>query len=74
MGVQYEAALADKKITARLELGAPRDSPRVLVRFRHPDKAAISAVRVQGKPWSRFSGEDVDITGLGGSVVVEATY
>jgi len=74
VGVQYGAARADKKITARLELGALRDSPQVLVRFRHPDKAAIRAVRVDGKPWSRFSGEDVDITGLGGSVVVDATY
>ena len=31
-------------------------------------------VRVNGRPWTRFAAEDVDITGLSGSVVVEAEY
>ncbi len=74
VGVRYEARLADKKIIARVELGALRDNPQVLVRFRNPDKLALRAVRVDGRPWTRFAGEDVDITGLSGSVVVEAEY
>jgi hypothetical protein len=74
VGVQYESFPADKKIIARVELGALRDSPQVLVRFRHPDKAALRAVNVNGKPWKKFAAEDVDITGLSGSVVVEAEY
>ena len=74
VGVRYEARLAVKKIIARVELGALRDNPQVLVRFRHPDKLALRAVRVDGRPWTRFAGEDVDITGLSGSVVVEAEY
>lgn len=74
VGVQYESFPADKKIIARVELGALRDSPQVLVRFRHPDKAAMRVVAVNGRPWTRFAAEDVDITGLSGSVVVGAEY
>lgn len=74
VGVHYEARLADKKIIARVELGTLRDNPQVLVRFRHPDKTAIRLARVNGRPWTRFAAEDVDITGLSGSVVVEAGY
>jgi hypothetical protein len=74
VGVQYESFPAEKKIMARVELGALRDSPQVLVRFRHPDKAAMRAVAVNGRPWTRFAAEDVDITGLSGNVVVEAEY
>ena len=74
VGVQYESFPADKKIIARVELGALRDSPQVLVRFRHPDKAAMRVVILNGQPWTRFAGEDVDVTGLSGSVTVEAGY
>jgi hypothetical protein len=74
VSVRYEPFQADKKIIARAELGALRDSPQVLVRFRHPDKAAMRSVNVNGRPWTTFSAEDVDITGLSGSVVVEAVY
>jgi hypothetical protein len=74
VGVHYEARLADKKIIARVELGTLRENPQVLVRFRHPDKAAMRVVSVNGRSWTRFEGEDVDITGLSGSVVVEAEY
>jgi len=45
-----------------------------LVRFRHPDKAALRAVNVNGKPWKKFAAEDVDITGLRGNVVVQVEY
>jgi hypothetical protein len=74
VGVQYESFPADKKITARVDLGALRDSPQVLVRFRHPDKAAMRVVTVNDRPWTRFAAEDVDVTGLSGSVVVEVKY
>jgi hypothetical protein len=74
VGVRYEATPGEKRIIARVDLGALRDSPEVLVRFRHPDQAAIRTVKVNGKPWTRFSAEDVDITGLSGSVVVAVQY
>jgi len=31
-------------------------------------------VRVNGRPWTRFAAEDVDITGLSGNVTVEVEY
>jgi hypothetical protein len=74
VGVHYEARLAEKKIIARIELGALRDNPEVLVRFRHPDKLTLRAVNVNGRLWTRFAAEDVDISELSGSVAVEAEY
>jgi hypothetical protein len=74
VGIKYETCMGDKKITARVELGALRDEPQVLIRFRHPDKATLRVVRVNGRPWTQFGAEDVDITGLSGNVVVEADY
>jgi hypothetical protein len=74
VGVHYEARMAEKKVIARVDLGALRDNPEVLVRFRHPDKAAIRTVKVNGSSWTRLAAEDVDITGLSGSVTVEVSY
>ncbi len=74
VGVRYEPDSTKRRVLARVDLGALRDQPQVLVRFRNPDKAAILGVRVNGRPWTRFAAEDVDITGLSGSVVVEAEY
>ena len=74
VGVQYGPDRTKRRIIARVDLGALRDEPQVLVRFRHPDKAAIRAVRINGRPWPRFEGEDVDITGLSGTVAVEAEF
>jgi len=74
VSVRYEPQRAKQRIIARVDLGALRDQPQVLVRFRHPDKAAMRVVSVNGRPWTRFVAEDVDITGLSGSVAVEAEY
>ena len=74
VGAHYEARWAHKKITARVELGTLRDNPQVLVRFRHPHKATLRTVSVNGRLWTRFAAEDVDITGLSGSVAVEVEY
>ena len=74
VGVRYEPDRAKQRVLARVDLGTLRDQPQVLVRFRHPDRLAIRVVRINGRPWTRFAAEDVDITGLSGSVSVEATY
>jgi hypothetical protein len=74
VGVQYEPEMAKRRVLARVELGALREEPQVLVRFRHPDREMIRAVRINGRPWPRFEGEDVDITGLTGTVTVEAKF
>ncbi|MFH1567591.1 MAG: hypothetical protein ABIL09_06270 [Gemmatimonadota bacterium] len=54
-----------------------RDQPaRLRARFRHPDKAPLRAVEVNGRSWSAFDPrrEDVDLTGLAGHLEVEARY
>jgi len=74
VGVRYVPELARREISARLDLKSLRDEPQVLVRFRHPEKAPIRSVRVNGRRWNAFQEEDVDITGLAGVVEVEAKY
>jgi hypothetical protein len=74
VGVRYEPHGDKRRILARVELGELRGKPRVLVRFRNPDRAVICAARINGRPWTSFAGEDVDITGMKGSVVVEVRY
>ncbi len=74
VGVRYEPDRAKQRVLARVDLGTLRDQPQVLVRFRHPDRLAIRVVRINGRPWTRFAAEDVDITGLSGSVAVEVEY
>ena len=74
VAVRYEPEPSKQRILARVELGALRDRPQVLVRFRHPDRLPIRTVTINGRPSSGFAGEDVDISGLSGSVTVEAEY
>lgn len=73
VGVRYEPK-SSRQITAQVELGNLRDEPQILVRFRHPDKAALQKVWVNGRRWPRYSGEDVDLTGQRGLIEVEAKY
>jgi hypothetical protein len=74
VGVRFEPDRTRQCIAARVDLGAPRNEPKIQVRFRHPDRKEIRAVRVNGRPWSRFKAEDVDITGLTGTVTLEAEF
>ena len=74
VGVRYASEPSKRKIVARVELGKLREEPRVLVRFRHPEKKPIRSVKVNGKKWTGFDGEDVDVTGLRGTVMVEARF
>ena len=54
----------------------PRGAPAVLVRFRHPDGLPLRGARVDGAATGRFDPArgDVDITGRGGRVTVEAEF
>jgi len=67
-----------KNDSIRLEpkLGFRTAPPKVLARFRHPDKKATEKVTVNGKAWRRFSrsSNDVDITGPDGDVSVVASF
>ncbi|MGQ9579757.1 MAG: hypothetical protein ACUVT8_02285 [Armatimonadota bacterium] len=76
VGIRYKSAVAQGKIKAEVHLSL-RDNPsRVLVRIRHPEKAPIKSVTVNGQSHDRFDAEkgDIDITGLSGDVTIEACY
>lgn len=52
-----------------------RNRPDVIrVHLRHPDKATISKVLVNGKPWSRFNGEIIELDAREKSLAVKAFY
>lgn len=76
VGVRYAPEIASGRITATIDLENRSEPAKTLVRFRHPDKLPVKSVTVNGKGHSRFDAEkgDVDITGLGGRVVVVAAY
>jgi hypothetical protein len=76
VGASYRAAAGGRRITATLDLDLRAAPPVVLVRFRHPAKLPLRAVRVDGRPHGRFDPRrnDVDITGCSGRVVVEADF
>jgi hypothetical protein len=76
VGVRYLAAPDGRRVTATLDLDLRAAPPAVLVRFRHPEKLPLRAVRVDGRPHGRFDPRrnDVDITGCSGRVVVEADF
>jgi hypothetical protein len=59
--VIYRTTNKARTITA--EIAPPtRNAPHLIrVRFRHPDGAAIRSVLLDGEPWTRFSGETVEL-------------
>jgi hypothetical protein len=68
--------VANRQITAKIEI-PERSAPKVvLLRLRHPEKASIRSVEVDGHPWEDFNVEKelVRLEGLKGSVRVEVNY
>jgi hypothetical protein len=76
VGVRYSVSGDRKKISAEVELDLRRAPGKILVRMRHPGKAPIRSVTVNGEPQKMFGPVkgDVDITGMNGKIVVEAAY
>lgn len=76
VGVRYTSDVGQKCIQAEVSLSLRRPCPRVLVRFRTPDKQPIRSVVVDGRTWKRFDSTtgDVDITGSIGKVIIIAQY
>ena len=76
VSIQYHSSLAKGSITAVVELPAPKAIPQVFVRFRHPEKAAIRSVKVNGQTHGEFDPEsgDVDISGSQGRFKVEVRF
>lgn len=76
VGVSYRPAEGGRRVTATLDLRLRARPPALRVRFRHPDRLPLRAVRVDGRPFVRFDPRsgDVDLTGRSGTVVVEADF
>ncbi len=76
VSIRYRPLPAEEKIEAEVELDLRARPDRLLLRFRHPEKAAIQAVSVNGRAWKRFDAVrgDVDITSTRGGVQVVASY
>jgi hypothetical protein len=70
------AGLTEGRLILEAEVGPGPDAPRFLARFRHPARAALAAVTVNGEPWERVDARrgDVDITGLRGKIRIEASF
>ncbi len=76
VSVEYDSNVAKGIISASITLSLHTKPARTLLRFRHPEKQPIKSVKVNGKRHSAFDPEkgDVDITGIGGEISVEAAY
>jgi hypothetical protein len=74
--VCWTSHLLDGDLVFEGNLRGPQDAQKTLVRFRHPHKALIQSVAINGKDWKKFDAEsgDVDITGMKGQVKVVASY
>jgi hypothetical protein len=64
------------KIRAKVELPSRKAPASVVLRFRHPGRAPIQGVMVDGKEWRGFDAdrETIELKGLSGTVTVTATY
>lgn len=75
VGIRYTSDAAARTIVAEAELDLRRAPGRLLVRFRHPRREPILAVTVNGKDHAAFApAGDVDLTGLSGTLRIEARY
>ena len=76
VAIAFEADSGSAALRAEAVLELRRDPERILVRFRHPEAVPIAAVEVNGRPWTAFDPAkgDVDITGMNGTVAIEAHY
>jgi len=76
VSVRYRASTKKDVIRAEVSLDLADDPGRILVRFRHPKKREIKAVRVNGKPHPHVDPArgDVDVTGYDGKVAIEVEY
>jgi hypothetical protein len=63
-------------ITATVEIPSGKPPPVVLLRLRHPRKAPLKSVTVNGQAWGAFNKglETIELAGFAGKVVVVAGY
>lgn len=75
-GIRYEPAPDENRVEAAVSLDTASDPSRILVRFRHPERKPFRAVYVNGISHDCATPDsgDVDITGLGGNVLISVSY
>jgi hypothetical protein len=54
VNVQLESAAQQATLTARIEFRSDRRPETLLVRLRHPERASLRSVRVNGSAWTDF--------------------
>lgn len=64
----------DNQITAKLDAPRRNAPQEIRLRFRDPQSRPLSAVMVDGKPWSQFEAEWVRLPGNLGSVTVVGSF
>ncbi|HXP63756.1 MAG TPA: hypothetical protein VN829_24835, partial [Dongiaceae bacterium] len=68
--------VANRRITAKIEIPSRNPPKSVLLRLRHPEAALIKRVTVNGKDWRGFDNarELIRLDGLSGAVAVTVRY
>ncbi len=76
VSAHWVSELSKGRMTLDAELKEEHAAPSFIARFRHPLKAPIESVTVNGEGWSRFDPlrGDVDLTGRSGALRIVAQY
>ena len=76
VSVRYTSQAAKGRISVAIGFKQHTPPGRVVARIRHPENRPIRAARVNGKLWEKVNPRrgDVDLTGLQGSILLEAMY
>jgi hypothetical protein len=76
VSVTYFPAETNESMRAKVDLTLTAQPPRTIIRFRHPAKAPIASVTINGRPHTRFDAlkEDVDLTGLSGALEIQVRF
>jgi len=76
VSVANESAAAQGNIRATVRLDLRSQPKQMLVRFRHPTRAPLKSVTVNGRPHPAFKADsgDVDVSGLNGELLIQAEY
>jgi hypothetical protein len=76
VGYEIRSDVDHERIEATVRVPERKRPTSVILRFRHPRAARMTAVTVQGRRWTRFDPdrETIRLTGLSGDVRVTALY
>ena len=74
--VSYTITSAAKNGVIKINLTPPtRRAPKLIhITLRHPSQTPISSVSVNGKKWTKFRKEDIELTGVTKPITLEVRY